>query len=67
MVSMFGDVEAPDSASVGHDRVAFPFWILFFPLLLIGGIISLIVHEVRALRWRQYQAYYPYPPIPPQP
>jgi hypothetical protein len=67
MVSMFGDVEAPDSVSVGHDRVAFPFWILLLPLILIGGIITLIVHEVRALRWRRYQAYYPYPPFPPQP
>jgi hypothetical protein len=61
---MFGAVETPESVSVGHDRVTFPFWILLLPLLLIGGVIALIVHEVRARRWRQYMAQYPFPPPP---
>jgi len=65
MVSMFGVVESSESVSVGHDRVAFPFWILLLPLILLGSVVALIVHEIRALRWRRYMAQYPYPPIPP--
>jgi hypothetical protein len=65
MVTMFGVVDTPESVSVGHDRVTFPFWILLLPLLFIAGVISLIVHEVRARRWQHYMAQYPHPPPPP--
>jgi hypothetical protein len=65
MVTMFGVVDAPESVNVGHDRVAFPFWILLIPFLLIGGVVALIVHEVRARRWHRYMAQYPFPPPPP--
>jgi hypothetical protein len=65
MVSMFGFVDAPETVSVGHDRVAFPFWIVLLPFILIGGVVALIVHEIRVRRWREFQAYYPFPPTPP--
>jgi hypothetical protein len=44
-----------------------PGWVLFIPLMILGGIATLIVGAVRNHRRRQYYAagYYPPPPPPP--
>ena len=68
MVAMFGAVHAADSASVGRNRVVEPAWVLWIPLLIVGGIIWFVVHEVRMWRHRQLLAAgYPFPPPPPPP
>lgn len=72
MVAMFGGVHAADSVTVGGNRVVEPFWLLLIPLVIVGGIISLIVNAVRNFRHRQlmaaayaYQPQQPPPPAPP--
>jgi hypothetical protein len=62
MVAMFGSVRAPESLLVGNDRVVQPAWILFGPLIIIGLIVILIVHEYRAYRRRLLLRGYPPPP-----
>jgi len=62
MVAMFGMVHAPESVIVGRDRVAIPGVVLFFPLILLGLVVILIVSQVRAYRRRQYVHYYPFRP-----
>jgi len=56
-------VDAPDSVTVGGDRVQQPAWILFVPLLILVGIIALIVSAVRRRNRMMYP--YPFPPPPP--
>jgi hypothetical protein len=67
VVAMFGSVRAADSASIKGNRVMQPAWILWIPLLILGGIITLIVNAVRGYHRRQLYAagYYPPPPPPP--
>jgi hypothetical protein len=65
MVAMFGGVHAPESVSVGGNRVQQPAWLFFAPLLVLGTIIILIVREIREHRRRQFYAAYPMPPVPP--
>jgi len=64
LVAMFGILDAPGSVTVGHDRVAMPGWIFFGPLIVIGLVVILIVHELRARRRREYLGSYPFPPGP---
>lgn len=70
MVAMFGGVHMADSATVAGNRVIQPGWVLWIPLMLLGGIVTLIVSEVRRRRRNAWLAMgYPYPPQapPPQP
>jgi uncharacterized integral membrane protein len=62
MVSMFGFVRAPESVSVGHDRVTMPFIIVLAPLILVGLIVVFVVHQVRAHRRSQFFSAYNIPP-----
>ena len=63
LVSMFGSLHAAESVSVGGDRVAPPAWLFWGPLMLIGLVIIVVVHEFRSHRRRAYMRY----PIPPSP
>jgi hypothetical protein len=67
VVAMFGSVRTADSATIGGNRVFQPAWVLWIPLMILGGIITLIVGAVRSYHRRQYYAagYYPPPPPPP--
>lgn len=67
VVAMFGNIRAADSAAIQGNRVMQPGWILWIPLMIIGGIAALIVSAVRSHRSRQFYAagYYPPPPPPP--
>jgi hypothetical protein len=67
VVSMFGGLHVADSASIHGNRVAQPAWVLFVPLMILGGIIALIISQVRAYRRRQIYAAYQYQPPPPPP
>jgi hypothetical protein len=67
LVVMFGGLHAADSANIVGNRVAQPFWVFWTPLIVFGLIITLIVHEVRARRRRDYLAAYGYAQMPPQP
>lgn len=67
LVVMFGNLRAADSANIAGSRVAQPVWVFWTPLIVLGLIITLIVHEVRSRRRRDYFAAYGYPPMPPQP
>jgi hypothetical protein len=62
LVAMFGMVRAPGSVTVGGDRVAMPGVILFGPLILVGLVVILIVHEVRGRRRRSLPGAGGYPP-----
>jgi hypothetical protein len=62
LVAMFGTLQTPASVSIGKDHVVFSPWILFGPLLIIFLIVSVIVHEVRAYRYRRFAQAYPLPP-----
>jgi hypothetical protein len=67
-VAMFGSVRNADSASIGGNRVLQPAWVLWIPLMIFGGIATLIVGAIRSYRRRQYYAaaaYYQPPPPPP--
>lgn len=64
-VVMFGGMRAADSVSIAGSRVSQPIWVFWTPLIVLGLIITLIVHEVRSHRRRQYMAAYGYPPFPP--
>ena len=64
-VVMFGGMRAADSVSIAGNRVAQPIWVFWTPLLVLGLIVTLIVHEVRSYRRRQYIAAYGYAPEPP--
>jgi hypothetical protein len=63
MVAMFGVVRAPESVTVGNNRVAMPFWIFLGPLVLVGLVVIVIVHEVRAGRRRRLLQNYSIPPM----
>jgi hypothetical protein len=66
MVAMFGSVHMADSVNVAGNRVIQPAWVLLIPLLILGGIITLIVSAVRNFHRRQLMAAgYPFPPPPP--
>jgi hypothetical protein len=68
MVSMFGSVRNADSASIAGNRVVQPGWVLWFPVMILGGIVALIVSAVRNYHRRQlYAAGYAYPPPPSPP
>ncbi len=68
VVAMFGSIRVADTATIGGNRVSQPAWILLIPLMLFGGIIALIVSQVRNYRRRQlFAAGYPFPPPPPPP
>ena len=62
-VVMFGGLRAADSVSIAGNRVAQPIWVFWTPLIVLGLIVTLIVHEVRSYRRRQYLAAYGYPPL----
>ncbi len=63
LVCIFGSVRAPGSATVGGDRVGIPGFVLYGPLIVIFLIVWVIVHELRAYRYRRWMAGgYPYPP-----
>lgn len=62
MVSMFGFTHTAESVSVGHDRVTMPFIVVVAPLIFVGLIVILIVHQVRARRRRQFLSAYNLPP-----
>ena len=62
LVAMFGTVQTPASVSIGQDHVVFSPWIFFGPLLIIFLIVFVIVHEVRAYRYRRFAQAYPLPP-----
>lgn len=64
LVAIFGIVRAPESVAVGGDRVGIPAWIVFGPLILVGLVVILIVHELRAHRRRQFLRGYTFPPRP---
>lgn len=66
-VVMFGGLRAADSVSIAGSRVAQPIWVFWTPLIVLGLIVTLIVHEVRSYRRRQYIAAYGYAPVPPPP
>jgi hypothetical protein len=63
MVAMFGAIQAPDSVTVAGNRVAQPLWVFLGPLLLVGGIVVFVLHEIRIRQSRRFPAY-PYPPTP---
>jgi hypothetical protein len=67
LVVMFGNLHAADSANIGGNRVFQPLWVFMTPLIVLGLIVTLIVHEVRSRRRRNYFAAYGYPQMPPQP
>jgi hypothetical protein len=62
LVAMFGVARTPASVTVGGDHVTMPGWILFGPLILVGFVVFLIVHEIRAYHRRQLLRGYPFPP-----
>ena len=64
-VVMFGGMSAADSVNIAGSRVAQPIWVFWTPLIVLGLIVTLIVHEVRSYRRRQYFAAYGYAPMPP--
>lgn len=66
LVVMFGGLHAADSANIVGNRIAQPIWVFWTPLIVLGLIITLIVHEVRSRRRRDYFAACGYPPVPPQ-
>jgi hypothetical protein len=63
LVSMFGSLRAGESVTVGGERVAQPAWLFFGPLLFVGLVVILVVHEFRNRRRRAYMQY-PFPPRP---
>jgi hypothetical protein len=67
VVAMFGSLRAADSATINGNRVMQPGWVLWIPLLILGGIITAIVSAIRGYQRRQLYAagYYPPPPPPP--
>jgi len=64
LVAVFGLLRAPESVTVGGDHVAIPAWIVFAPLIFVGLVVILIVHEVHARRRRQFLRGYTFPPRP---
>ena len=66
-VVMFGGLSAADSVNIAGNRVSQPVWIFWTPLIVLGLIITLIVHEVRSYKRRRYFTAYGYAPVPPQP
>jgi hypothetical protein len=64
-VVMFGGLHTADTVNIAGSRVAQPIWIFWTPLIVLGLIVTLIVHEVRSYRHRRYMAAYGYP-VPPQ-
>lgn len=66
-VVMFGGLDTADSVNIAGSRVSQPIWVFWTPLIVLGLIITLIVHEVRTYRRRRYFATYGYAPVPPPP
>lgn len=66
-VVMFGGLSTADSVNIAGSRVSQPIWVFWTPLIVLGLIITLIVHEVRSYRRRRYFAAYGYPAAAPQP
>jgi hypothetical protein len=66
-VVMFGGLSAAETVNIAGSRVAQPIWVFWTPLIVLGLIITLIVHEVRSFRRRQYIAAFGYPGMPVQP
>ena len=64
-VVMFGGLRAAESVNIAGSRVSQPIWVFWTPLIILGLIVTLIVHEVRSYRRRQYIAAYGYAPVPP--
>lgn len=64
-VVMFGGMHAADTVNIAGSRVSQPIWIFWTPLIVLGLIVTLIVHEVRSYRRRRYYAAYGYTPVPP--
>lgn len=64
-VVMFGGMHAADTVNIAGNRVSQPIWIFWTPLIVLGLIVTLIVHEVRSYRRRRYMAAYGYAPMPP--
>jgi hypothetical protein len=62
LVAMFGTLRAPESVTVGNNRVIQPGWVFFGPLIFIGLIVILVVHEYRSYRRRLLLRGYPFPP-----
>jgi len=62
LVAIFGTLHSADSVTVGNNRVVQPPWIFFGPLILIGLIIFVVVHEIRTQRRAQRLRGYPLPP-----
>jgi hypothetical protein len=68
MVVMIGSIHTSDSVSIHGNRVYQPGWVIFIPLIFLGGLITLIVSLVRSHRRQQmFAAGYQYPPPPPPP
>ncbi len=68
MVAMFGGIHSADTVNIGGSRVYQPAWVLWIPLMIVGGIVSLIVSQVRAYHRRQWMGTgYMYPPQAPPP
>ena len=63
-VVMFGSLHAADTVNIAGSRVAQPIWVFWTPLIVLGLIITLIVHEVRSYQRRRYFAAYGYPQVP---
>lgn len=64
-VVMFGGMHAADTVNIAGSRVAQPIWVFWTPLIVLGLIVTLIVHEVRSYRRRRYLAAYGYAAVPP--
>lgn len=67
VVVMFGGMHAADTVNIAGSRVSQPIWVFWTPLIVLGLIVTLIVHEVRSYRRRQYIAAYGYGAMPAQP
>ena len=65
LLAMFGTLRAPASVSVGEDRVEWPGWIVWGPLLVILLVVFLVVRELRAYRRRLILRGYKFPPKQP--
>jgi hypothetical protein len=63
MVAMLSSVHAPESVVVGNNRVVQPMWIVIFPIILFGFVVSFVVHELRAWSRRRMLRHYPFPPV----